>query len=100
MKKYGASASPDQLNQYAWTVFQNCPDMKCVTEALEWSKRSFKDNQSPQFMDTYANILYKMGKKDDAIAWEEKAIKLSDEATRTSLQPTLDKMKKGEKTWN
>ena len=100
MKKYGADASPDQLNQYAWTVFQKCPDMKCVTEALEWSKRSFKDNQNPQFMDTYANILYKMGKKDDAIAWEEKAIKLSDEATRTSLQPTLDKMKKGEKTWD
>jgi hypothetical protein len=88
------------LNQYAWTVFQKCPDMKCVTEALEWSKRSFKDNQNPQFMDTYANILYKMRKKDDAIAWEEKAIKLSDEATRTSLQPTLDKMKKGEKTWD
>ena len=100
MKKYGAKATPDELNSYAWTVFQKCPDMNCVTEALEWSKRSFKDNQSPQFMDTYANILYKMGKKDDAIAWEEKAIKLSDEATRTSLQPTLDKMKKGEKTWD
>jgi thioredoxin-related protein len=100
MKKYGANASSDQLNDYAWTVFQKCPDMKCVTEALEWSKRSFKDNQNPQFMDTYANILYKMGKKDDAIAWEEKAIQLSDDATRTSLQPTLDKMKKGEKTWD
>jgi thiol-disulfide isomerase/thioredoxin len=100
MKKYGANASPEQLNDFAWTVFQNCPDMTCVTEALEWSKRSFKDNQNPGFMDTYANILYKMGKKDDAIAWEEKAINLSDEQTKGRLQPTLDKMKKGEKTWN
>jgi thioredoxin-related protein len=100
MKKYGSNASPDQLNEYAWTVFQKCPDMNCVTEALEWSKRSFSDNQNPGFMDTYANILYKIGKKDDAIAWEEKAISLADEATKTSLQPTLDKMKKGEKTWD
>jgi thioredoxin-related protein len=100
MKKYGDGASPEELNEYAWTVFQKCPDMNCVTEALEWSKRSFKDNQSPGFMDTYANILYKMGKKDDAIAMEEKAISLADEATKTSLQPTLDKMKKGEKTWD
>ena len=100
MKKYGANTSPEELNEFAWTVFQKCPDMNCVTEALEWSKRSFKDNQSPGFMDTYANILYKMGKKDDAIAWEEKAINLGDEATKKSLQGTLDKMKKGEKTWD
>jgi thioredoxin-related protein len=100
MTKYGAVANPNQLNNYAWTVFQHCPDMHCVTEALEWSKRSFKDNQEPGFMDTYANILYKMGKKDDAIAWEEKARDLSAGDEKKGFQETIDKMKKGEKTWD
>lgn len=100
MKQYGAKADPQQLNSYAWTVFQHCPDMNCVTEALDWSKRSFQNNNEPMFMDTYANILYKMGKKDDAIAWEEKARDLTTGDDRKSLEATIDKMKKGEKTWD
>ena len=74
MTKYGANASSEELNNYAWTVFQNCPDMKCVAEALEWSKRSFDGNNTPGFIDTYANILYKLGRKDEAIKWETKAM--------------------------
>ena len=100
MDKYGAHSSPEALNDYAWTVFQHCPDMTCVSEALEWSKRSFKDQPNPAFMDTYANILYKMGKKDDAIAWEEKAVSMVSEGEKSTYQQTLDKMKKGEKTWD
>ncbi|HVS96830.1 MAG TPA: thioredoxin family protein [Puia sp.] len=100
MKKYGAHASAGDLNNFAWTVFQNCPDMTCVSEALDWSKRSFEGKPNPTFMDTYANILYKLGKKDEAITWEQKAVDMADEGTKASLQPTLDKMKKGEKTWN
>jgi len=75
--------------------------MTCVADALEWSKRSFADKPVPAFMDTYANILYKMGKKDDALTWEQKAVDNSatnDE--KAGYQATIDKMKKGEKTWN
>ena len=100
MKKYGAHANPDQLNEFAWDIFQHCPDMTCVSEALEWSKRSFKDNQNPGFMDTYANILYKMGRKDEAVTWEEKALALVPAAEGSNYRQTLDKMKKGEKTWD
>ncbi|MGN6509250.1 MAG: thioredoxin fold domain-containing protein [Chitinophaga sp.] len=97
MKKYGADMDPQMLNQFAWTVFENCPDMNCVTEALEWSKRSLEKGDEPMFMDTYANILYKLGKKEEAIAVQEKAVKLSD--NNAELMATLEKMKKGEKTW-
>ncbi|HLZ89559.1 MAG TPA: thioredoxin fold domain-containing protein [Puia sp.] len=100
MQKYGAHATPEELNSYAWDVFSNCPDMSCVADALDWSKRSFKSEANPTFMDTYANILYKMGKKDDAIAWEEKALNLSSGNDRANYQSTIDKMRKGEKTWN
>ena len=100
MKLYGSNEHDIQLNDFAWTVFQNCSDMTCVAEALEWSKRSFAKEQIPAYMDTYANILYKMGKKDEAIQWEEKALNLSAEGDKKGYQETMDKMKKGEKTWN
>lgn len=97
MNKYGQKASPEELNQFAWTVFENCPDMNCVKEALEWSKRSLAGKENPMFMDTYANILYKLGRKDEAIAVQEKAVKLSN--GDKDLAATLNKMKSGEKTW-
>lgn len=99
IKKYGAKVSPNELNNYAWTVFQNCDDTKCLEEALEWSKNSFKDNNEPAFIDTYANILYKLGKKEDAISWEEKALNLAP-GDKKDYEETLQKMKMGEKTWN
>ncbi len=99
MNKYGNTVSPDALNNYAWSVFENCKDITCVQEALEWSKRSFKDKENPMFIDTYANLLYKMGRKDEAIRWQEKAIALVSEAEKKEYEATLDKMKKGEKTW-
>jgi thioredoxin-related protein len=100
MKLYENNVSDDQLNNFAWTVFQNCDDMTCVADALDWSKKSFADNNNPGFMDTYANILYKMGKKDDAISWETKAMNLAPDSDKKGYQETIDKMKAGEKTWN
>lgn len=99
--KYGEDKiSPAELNSYAWAVFENCKDMTCVTEALEWSKKSFKDKENPMFMDTYANILHKMGRTKEAIEVQEKAVAMTtDEASKKELQENLDKMKKGEKTW-
>ncbi len=97
MKDYGDKVSAGELNNFAWTVFLNCKDMSCVKEALEWSKKSFKDNNNPMFIDTYANILYKLGNKEEAIKWEEKALALAN--NDKAIQETLDKMKKGEKTW-
>lgn len=97
MKTYGQNATPDEMNEFAWNVFENCKDMTCVKDALEWSKNSFKDNNNPMYMDTYANILYKLGNKDEAIKWEEKALALS--GNDKGYQETIDKMKNGEKTW-
>jgi len=71
----------------------------CLQQALEWSKKSFQKDNNAGFMDTYANLLYKMGKKDDAIAWETKAMNASPEGERKNYQETLEKMNKGEKTW-
>ena len=100
MNKYAGKQSPNELNNYAWTIFENCNDMACVEKALEWSKNSFKESNEPMYIDTYANLLYKLGKKDEAITWEQKALDLAPEGEKKSYEETLDKMKKGEKTWN
>jgi tetratricopeptide (TPR) repeat protein len=100
MLTYGAHASANELNQYARAVFDNCKDMTCVSEALEWSKRSLQEGPNARFMDTYANILYKMGKTQDAIAWEEKAADFARGRFKTDFEAVLDKMKKGENIKN
>ncbi|SKA12463.1 thioredoxin family protein [Sediminibacterium ginsengisoli] len=99
MSKYGEKADAAELNSYAWTVFENCKDMTCVSEALDWSKRSFKDKDNYMYMDTYANILHKLGKTKEAIEWQTKAMNLAPDGEKKTYQETLDKMKKGEKTW-
>lgn len=100
MKSYGDNTSEEVLNNFAWTVFQNCNDETCLQNALTWSKRSFEKKGNPMFMDTYANILYRLGKKDDALLWEQKAKDLVSENEKAGFQQTMDKMKNGEKTWN
>jgi len=99
MKQYGAQMSNAELNSLAWGVFQGCPDMTCVADILDWSVQ-LKQSNEPGFMDTYANILYKLGRRDDAITLEQKAITLAAPGEKADLQATLDKMQKNEKTWN
>ncbi len=102
MKKYGAQVtSGSQLNEYAWNVFDHIDDKAILKEALEWSKKSFSgtNEQDPAVMDTYANLLYKLGSSKEAIDFETKVLKLAPDNDKTSYQETLAKMKKGEKTW-
>lgn len=91
------------LNYHAWTVFETVSDKKVLQYALNWSKRSLElapDNSS--YLDTYANLLYKLGQNEEAIKYEELA--LSSDAkkgmkTNEGKVETLRKMKAGEKTW-
>lgn len=97
MKKYGTEVTAEMLNSFAWTVFENCKDPDCIAEALSWSKRSVDETQSkePSYLDTYANLLYKLGKKDQAIAMQQKAVDLVSAENKAQYQVTLEKMKKG-----
>jgi hypothetical protein len=74
-----------------------------LTKALRWSKKSFTNQGiiDPGFMDTYANLLYKIGKPKDAIEWEKKAreIAMQRGANGDWGQDVIDKIIKGEKTW-
>ena len=99
MKQYSQHMSDGELNSIAWGVFERCSDMTCVSQILDYSSQ-LKNSKEPAFLDTYANILYKLGKKKKTIALEQKAVDATPENERHDILTTLDKMKKGEKTWD
>ena len=100
MSTYGATiTNENQLNQYAWNVFENVDNKEILTKAINWSKKSFAKSNNPMFIDTYANLLYKLNRKEEAIETEIQAMNLAPAAEKSNYQETIDKMKKGEKTW-
>ncbi|MHA4895237.1 glycoside hydrolase family 2 protein [Pedobacter sp. PWIIR3] len=88
---FSATISPEELNQWAWTMFEKVDDKALLNRVVVWSELSDKEGKNPMFMDTRANLLYKLGKKDEAIAIQEKAVELSGNA---ELKATLEQMKK------
>jgi thiol-disulfide isomerase/thioredoxin len=91
------------LNNYAWTIFLGCNDRKILESALQWSKMSFANQKKiePGYIDTYANLSYKLGRKEEALDWELKAQKIAIEQGNDKNwgQDVIDKINKGEKTW-
>ncbi|PWV54532.1 glycoside hydrolase family 2 protein [Chitinophaga sp. S165] len=95
--KYESGISSDMLNNFAWAVFENISDTNSLKEALTWSKYSIEKEPNAGKFDTYANLLHKLGKQKEAVEWEQKATEMQPEDA--GFKYTLEKMKKGEKTW-
>jgi hypothetical protein len=107
------------LNSLAWDVFKQCDDKTVLTNGLGWSELSIlialpkthsKTESYPiQQLDTKANLLYKLGRVDEAIASEQEAIAQdSADAKKAGKEKgywfdeysaTVVKMGKGEPTW-
>jgi thioredoxin-related protein len=88
------------LNNYAWEVFLYSENNKELYKALRWSDSAIRlcntANKS-NWMDTKANILYKLGRRSDAIALEEKAAAM--DPMSNEIKRILAKMKRNEPTW-
>jgi len=91
---------PELLNHYAYLIFKNCDDPGCLSAALTWSKLSLGKGEIAMFLVTYANLLYKSGDTENAISWQEKAIKVASTSDKEKLQNVLAKMQAGKPTWN
>ena len=85
-----------QLNLPAWDVFEHCDNRKVLKVALKWSELSIRLNSlnpDVQCLDTRANLLYKLGRKSEAMAQENAAIEMClENAKRKKLAkaPFLD----------
>jgi tetratricopeptide (TPR) repeat protein len=92
------------INNASWPLFENVNNPKVLKFACdvvmkyaitEWYQTD------PNAYDTYAQLLYKTGNQDQAIEWEEKALKLAkgNEYLEKQLAVALEKMQRNEKTW-
>jgi len=91
------------INEVTWNLFQTVNDIEVLKFAcdvvMKESIEAWYPNNAEAY-DTYANLLYKIGRTKPAIDWEIKAVKLKAGAPDEKLYTdALDKMKKGEPTW-
>lgn len=89
------------LRLYASTIFRQSDDLALLEKALSWSKRtlSAEDMQYKMYFSaTYGNLLYKTGRKEEAIAIIEEVKNFTkDKDGKYAAQ--IMKMKNGEKIW-
>ncbi|MPR31799.1 thioredoxin family protein [Salmonirosea aquatica] len=90
----------DQLDSYANDVFLFCDDPASIEKAVGWSEYllTSENEHNIGFLSTYANLLYKTGKKGEGVKTMEQVVALSGEK-EGDLIKRLEKMKSGEKTW-
>lgn len=90
------------INNIVWSVFEKVDDQKVLAYAITVMKYNIEtwDQQAADAYDTYANLLYKVGKTELAIEWEQRAVKLKKGAPDEKVYiQTLEKIRTGEKTW-
>jgi len=88
------------VNNMTWPIFEHVLDVNILDFSINVMKYSLEnyDQNNFQAYDTYANLLYKRGRKKEAIEWETKAVKRS--GKDKGLVETLKKMHKNLPTWS
>jgi len=113
LEKYGIDTLESQLgskyhynlvNLYCWVVvFEKTTDKRALQKALKAMEKVLSLKNDCAYMDTYANLLYKLGKTKEALEWQERALQLAIQMRRESdiknNGERWEKMKKGKPTW-
>jgi thiol-disulfide isomerase/thioredoxin len=81
------------LNSVSWTIFENINDKAVLLKAEKWAKHSVELDSKYYNNDTYANVLFKLGKNKEAKAAAEKAIELA-KTEGSDYKETEDLLKK------
>lgn len=88
-------------NAWAWAIFGKTSDKALLEKALDWARKSMESEsevgRKAAAIDTYANILHRLGRTQEALEWQNKAVSLS--GGDLEIKSNYDKMKRGEKTW-
>lgn len=91
------------LNNLAYQIFQKCNDKENLKNALKLVEKilgiskDWDNHKLGTVIDTQANLLYKLGQKDEALMLERKALLLSPQDKE--IQRLLGKMEQGQPTW-
>ncbi len=86
-------------NELAWRIVTD-PDIEQrdldLAETIANRANAAAKGKDAGILDTLARVKFMQGKKEDAIALQEKAVKLAESDQQESLQKSLDSYKKGE----
>lgn len=75
--KSNPKVTSDELNSIAWTYYEHVDDKAMLAKAEAWAKQSVDMNSEYANNDTYAAVLYKLGKKAEAEKAAVTAIELA-----------------------
>ena len=68
----------DFILDVAWKFYLFVDDKENLLKALNWTKYVLDNyDPDPAIIDTYASLLYKLGKKEDALKFEQQALQLA-----------------------
>jgi hypothetical protein len=96
-KEYGKD-----LNNYAFEIFLHSDNREMLMMAVKWMEPVLAStNESSPYisdmLDTQAELLYKLGRKDEAIAMETRAVEMEQrKGVQPRYQKMLEKMRAGE----
>jgi thioredoxin-related protein len=117
IEKYGSdttSMGEDfKLNTKAFLIWEGIKDFKELKRIINWMSGVVRRGEKatgvytqywPSYIDTYANLLYRVGETTEALKWQELAVTKSreldlDKGDVENIEENLEKMKKGEPTW-
>ncbi|MBO9572135.1 MAG: hypothetical protein J7497_07990, partial [Chitinophagaceae bacterium] len=92
------------VNSNCWFLFLRITDKTLLNRGAKWMEKLIdKYPEDPAWIDTYANLLYKAGEKENAVLWEEKAlaqaIKKQWQSNIEQFTEVLSKMRNNLPTW-
>ncbi|MEN0003834.1 MAG: thioredoxin fold domain-containing protein [Bacteroidota bacterium] len=87
------SSNPSELNNIAWTFYEEVEDKALLAEAAKWAEQSVALRGQYYNYDTLAAVYTKLGKTDKAIAAAKKAIEIA-KSTGEEYKATEDMLNK------
>jgi thioredoxin-related protein len=117
IEKYGSDTTDMgedfKLNTQAYLLWLNIKDVVELKRITNWMAGVVKRSEMSTgeyieyrayYIDTYANLLYKVGETTEALKWQEMAVKKGrelsiDKSFLNAIENNFEKMKKGEPTW-
>jgi len=95
ISKYNTQVNAEMLIAFANTVAAGWDDKDCINSAVEWSKKAFDVPGGPPYtIYVYANLLYKSGRKQDAVSFLETTLSTPEgKAQYPNLNGFLNEMK-------
>jgi thiol-disulfide isomerase/thioredoxin len=95
--RYASINFASDLDGLSEEFYKNITDKTILQKAISWSKKAIEIDETPDYWNTYAHLLYKIGIKTEAVTAEEKALNLAKtlKGLTFKYEEELAKMKAG-----